>query len=104
VKGPTTKRTLSGAPLEEVIFWVPRYGGIGVAVTILSYADQVRVGVISDRDTVSDPESVLADFHDELDVLLAQASAHEAPPPAPSLASELDRALAALDEVLAGGQ
>jgi diacylglycerol O-acyltransferase len=103
VKGPTAKRRLAGAPLEEVMFWIPRYGGIGVAVTILSYAGQVQVGVISDRDTVSDPETVLADFHDEIDALLAQASAQE-PPSAPSLASELDRALSALDEILAGSQ
>jgi WS/DGAT/MGAT family acyltransferase len=103
VKGPTGRRTLAGAPLEEVMFWIPRYGGIGAAVTILSYAGQVRVGVISDRDTVSDPETIIAGFHDELDALLAQASALEPPPPAPSLASQLDETLAALDGILAAG-
>jgi diacylglycerol O-acyltransferase len=101
VKGPTGRRTLGGAPLEEVMFWIPRYGGIGAAVTILSYAGQVRVGVISDRSTISDPETLLADFHDEIDLLLARATALEPPPPAPSLASQLDETLNALDEVLA---
>jgi hypothetical protein len=58
----------------------------------------VRVGVITDRDTISDPETVLADFHDELDLLLAGAAELEPPP---SLASRLDRALATLDKILA---
>jgi diacylglycerol O-acyltransferase len=101
VKGPTGRRTMGGAPLEEVMFWIPRYGGIGSAVTILSYAGQVRVGAISDRDTIADPETLLADFHDEIDVLLARAAALEPPPPAPSPASQLDKTLAALDEILA---
>ena len=100
VRGPTERRTLAGAPLDEVMFWIPRYGGLGIAVTILSYAGQVRVGVISDRDTIADPETVIADFHDELDALLAQASAPKPPPFVPSLSSELDQALAALDEIL----
>jgi diacylglycerol O-acyltransferase / wax synthase len=104
VRGPTGRCALAGAPLDELMFWIPRYGGIGVAVTILSYAGQVRVGVISDRDTVSDPETVLADFHDEIDVLLAQTAAAEPPAPGPSLASQLDRALADLDEILADGR
>jgi WS/DGAT/MGAT family acyltransferase len=104
VKGPTARRTLAGAPLEVVMFWIPRYGGIGVAVTILSYAGQVQVGVISDRETMSDPETVLADFRDEIDALLARASVQEPPPPAPSLASQLDQALSALDELLASDQ
>jgi WS/DGAT/MGAT family acyltransferase len=101
VKGPTGRRTLAGAPLNEVMFWIPRYGGIGVAVSILSYAGQVRVGVISDRDTISDPQTIIADFHDELDALMAGAPAQRAPCPTPSLASQLDQTLAALDEILA---
>jgi diacylglycerol O-acyltransferase len=103
VKGPPGRRTLAGAPLEEVMFWIPRYGGIGLAVTILSYAGQVRVGAISDRDTVSDPETVLADFHDEVALLLARALPAEPTPPGSSPASELSRVLADLDEILAEG-
>jgi diacylglycerol O-acyltransferase / wax synthase len=99
VKGPTERRRLAGAPLEEVMFWIPRYGGIGAAVTILSYAGQVQVGVISDRDTIAEPKTLLTDFHDELAVLLARAATLE-PPTAQSLASRLDQTLEALDEIL----
>jgi hypothetical protein len=34
----------------------------------------VRVGAISDEGTVSDPETILARFHDEFDALLALAT------------------------------
>jgi WS/DGAT/MGAT family acyltransferase len=100
VKGPTERRTLSGVPLEKLMFWIPRYGGIGVAVTILSYAGQVRVGVISDRDTVSDPQTVIADFQDEIEALLALAQDPREPPSAERPLAQLDRALAVLDEIL----
>jgi WS/DGAT/MGAT family acyltransferase len=103
VKGPLFRRALAGSPLEEVMFWIPRYGGIGLGVTILSYAGQVRVGVISDVDTMSDPETVIADFHDELDALLARATAEQPSPLAPSLSCQLDQALTSLDEILAEG-
>jgi diacylglycerol O-acyltransferase len=103
VKGPTERRTLAGAPLEEVMFWIPRYGGIGIAVTILSYAGQVQVGVISDRDTVSDPEKVVADFEDEVKALLALALEPKRPPSTEGLSAQLNRTLAALDELLSDG-
>jgi hypothetical protein len=60
------------------MFWIPRYGGIGLGVSILSYAGQVRIGVISDRDVVPDPEAVIAYLHDELDALSALRSADPA--------------------------
>jgi hypothetical protein len=103
VKGPTERRTLAGAPLEEVMFWIPRYGGIGIALTILSYAGQVRVGVISDRDTVSDPETVVADFEDEIRALLASALEPKRPPATEGLSAQLNRTLAALEEILSDG-
>jgi diacylglycerol O-acyltransferase len=103
VRGPAERRTLAGAPLEEIMFWIPRYGRIGLAVTILSYAGEVWVGAIADRDSGPDPEAVIAAFRDELDALLTEASAQEPPPPAPSLASQLDQTLASLDEILADG-
>jgi diacylglycerol O-acyltransferase / wax synthase len=100
VKGPMEGRTLAGAPLDELMFWIPRYGGIGIAVTILSYSGHVRVGVISDRETVSDPETIIADFHDELEALLATALEPKQTPPSQALSAQLDQALAALDEIL----
>jgi WS/DGAT/MGAT family acyltransferase len=67
VRGPRGPLYLAGAPLETVMFWIPRFGGIGLGVSILSYAGQVRVGVISDRDVVPDPEAVIVHLHEQLD-------------------------------------
>jgi diacylglycerol O-acyltransferase len=73
VKGPEQRIYLAGAPLEAFMFWIPRYGGIGIGISIMSYAGKVRVGAISDEGTVSDPETILARFHDEFDAMLAVA-------------------------------
>jgi WS/DGAT/MGAT family acyltransferase len=81
VRGPGKPLYLAGAPLETVMFWIPRYGGIGLGVSIISYAGQVRVGVISDRELVPDPEAVIAYFYDELDALSALRSGDLASPP-----------------------
>jgi WS/DGAT/MGAT family acyltransferase len=99
VKGPQEKLYLAGAPLEGFVFWTPRYGGIGVGVSILSYAGQVRVGAISDRDTVPDPETIVTGFQAEFDELLALAL--EEPASVKDLPAMLDGALVTLDEMLA---
>ena len=101
VKGPQERLYLAGAPLEEIMFWIPRYGGIGVGISIVSYAGQVRLGVLSDRDIVSDPENLIAGFHDEFDLLLAQALATKQTPSVKELTARLDDALATLDELIA---
>jgi WS/DGAT/MGAT family acyltransferase len=98
VKGPQEPLYLAGAPLEAFMFWIPRFGGIGVGVSILSYAGGVRVGAISDRDIVSDPEALVAGFQAEFDALLALTLAKD--PSMAELSARLDDALAAVDEIL----
>lgn len=98
VKGPQEQLYLAGAPLEAFMFWIPRYGGIGLGVSIMSYAGEVRVGLISDKDTVSDPETIIARFHDEFDALRTRAL--EASPSVQELSAKLDDALIALDGIL----
>ncbi len=100
VKGPQEPLRLAGVPLEEFMFWIPRFGGIGLGVSLLSYNGQVRVGVISDRDVVSDPQAVITAFHQEFDALLALALTLEAKPTIADLSAKLDGALAALDQLL----
>jgi diacylglycerol O-acyltransferase len=100
VKGPQERLYLAGAPLEEMMFWIPRYGGIGLGISILSYAGQVRLGVLSDEDLVPDPENVIAAFRDEFDALLALALETVPPPTVKELSAMLDDALATLDELV----
>jgi diacylglycerol O-acyltransferase len=99
VVGPREPRYLAGVPLEALLFWVPKTGGLTMGVSILSYAGQVRLGVITDEGLVPDPEAIVAAFHAEFDELLALAGqAHPAPTTAELLAM-LDEALATLESI-----
>ena len=100
VKGPQERLYLAGAPIEEMMFWIPRYGGIGLGISILSYAGQVRLGVLSDKDLVPDPEDIIAGFRDEFDVLLALALEIGAASLGEGAIRHLDNALATLDELV----
>ena len=84
--------------------WIPRYGGIGLGISILSYAGQVRLGVISDQRTVPDPENIIAAFRDEVDTLLALARERQRPLSVKELPGLLDAAIATLDELLSEGR
>jgi diacylglycerol O-acyltransferase len=69
VPGPKHTLYLAGQPVDNVIFWVPQAGGIGMGVSIMSYAGRVLVGVTTDADLVPDPEHIIQAFHDEFDAL-----------------------------------
>jgi diacylglycerol O-acyltransferase len=99
VRGPEARLYLAGAPLEALLAWVPKAGGLGIGVSILSYAGQVRLGVITDAGLVPDPEAIVAGFQAEFDALLALARETK-PTSAADLVAMLDGALATLDSLL----
>jgi WS/DGAT/MGAT family acyltransferase len=45
VRGPQQRLYLAGAPVEALLPWAPTTGRMGVAVSILSYAGEVRLGL-----------------------------------------------------------
>jgi len=69
VPGPREQLYLAGAPIGEVMFWVPQSGRLGLGISILSYNNQVMIGVASDSSLVPDPEAIVAGFHQELEAL-----------------------------------
>jgi WS/DGAT/MGAT family acyltransferase len=93
VVGPGEPRYLAGAPLEALLFWVPKTGALALGVSILSYAGQVRLGVITDRGLVPDPEAIASAFEAEFDALLAAAHEVRPGPAVQELAALLDEAL-----------
>jgi WS/DGAT/MGAT family acyltransferase len=103
VVGPEAPRYLAGAPVEALLFWVPKTGGLALGVSILSYAGQVRLGVITDAGLVPDPEAIIAGFQVEFDALLELTREMAETPSARDLVAMLDEALATLDSQLAGG-
>ncbi len=69
VPGPREQLYLAGAPIGEIMFWVPQSGRLGLGISILSYNNQVMIGVASDSSLVPDPETIVAAFHEELEAL-----------------------------------
>ena len=70
VPGPREPLYFAGEKINNIMFWVPRTGRVGLGISILSYAGAVRVGLISDTGLVPDPEVVLEGFEDEFYYLL----------------------------------
>ncbi|HEU5100467.1 MAG TPA: wax ester/triacylglycerol synthase family O-acyltransferase [Roseiflexaceae bacterium] len=69
VPGPRQTIYLAGAPARELMFWVPQSGRLGLGVSIISYAGQVRLGVATDLGLVPDPEAIVQAFHEEFELL-----------------------------------
>jgi len=74
VIGPREQRYLAGAPMRTLMGWVPQTGRLGVGISILTYVDDIYVGVITDEGLVPDPERIIDAFEHEVQRLLALAS------------------------------
>lgn len=70
VPGPREPIRFCGRTVEQVMFWVPQCGDIGLGVSILSYGGGVQFGLISDAKLCPDPEAIVAGFQPEFDKLL----------------------------------
>ena len=70
VPGPQSFRYLAGAPIQEMMFWVPQNGTIGMGISIMSYAGQVFSGLIADQNLIGAPSDVMELFAREFDDLL----------------------------------
>ncbi len=73
VPGPAAKLKFCGRTVEQVMFWVPQSGDIGLGVSILSYGGGVQFGLITDDVLCPDPEAIVARFAPEFDKLLLLA-------------------------------
>jgi len=63
---------LAKARIESVMYWVPQSGRLGLGVSILSYAGQVRVGIATDAGLIPDPQLLQEDFrmsYEEMEAL-----------------------------------
>ncbi len=73
VPGPKERIAFCGRTVEQVMFWVPQSGDIGVGVSILSYGGGVQFGLITDQKLCPDPEAIIQRFAPEFDKLLLLA-------------------------------
>ncbi len=73
--GPREALTVGGARLANVVFWPPQSGGIGIGVSLLSYAGHVTVGISSDVALVEKPQDIVDAFCAELEGMLGRSPA-----------------------------
>ncbi|HAT31966.1 MAG TPA: wax ester/triacylglycerol synthase family O-acyltransferase [Janthinobacterium sp.] len=73
VPGPQTPLYLAGSQLDQVMFWVPQSGDIGVGVSILSYNGGVQFGIVTDDALVTDPDNIIGRFAPEFEKLVLLA-------------------------------
>ena len=71
VPGPKQEIYLAGKALRSMMFWVPQSAHLGIGVSVLSYAGQVRLGVITDVGLVPDPKKIIDAFQLEMMETLA---------------------------------
>ncbi len=69
VPGPARELYIAGQPITGIVFWVPQSGRLGLGISIITYAGQVRVGVATDANVIPDPEGIVAGFEEELHFL-----------------------------------
>ena len=72
VPGPQKPLFFAGREIDEIDFWVPQSGGIGMGLSILTYNGKVQFGLITDAGLVPDPETVINKFGDEFEKLVMQ--------------------------------
>jgi len=70
VPGPRQPLYFAGSKIDNMMFWVPRSGAIGLGISILSYDGKVTVGIASDEGLMPDPEVLLEGFEEEFNYLL----------------------------------
>lgn len=57
--------------MRSMMFWVPQAAHLGLGVSVLSYAGQVRLGIVSDAGLVPDPGALIEAFQDEMRATLS---------------------------------
>ena len=69
VPGPREQLYFAGAGIDNMMFWVPQSGRLGIGISIMSYNGKVMIGVATDARLIPEPEAVIASFHEELAAL-----------------------------------
>ena len=75
VPGPRQALYLAGRKIDNVMFWVPQSGHLGLGISILSYDGGVRLGIATDAGLVPDPERIVESFEVEFEAVREAAKA-----------------------------
>ncbi len=75
VPGPRQVRYIAGKAIDGIMFWVPQSGKLGLGVSIMSYNNEVLLGVATDAGLVPDPETIITGFHEEFEAMMGLVEA-----------------------------
>ena len=70
LRGPDRPLYLAGAPIAQLLFWVPQAGSIGTGVSMFSYQEDVQFAVIADRQLIPEPNELVTIIKTEFDRLV----------------------------------
>ncbi len=70
VPGPRERVRLAGTEVSRIMFWVPQSARLALGISLVSYAGEVVVEVISDAGRIPDPHLLVAGFEEELALLV----------------------------------
>ena len=73
VPGPQQPLWFAGARIDNLMFWVPQSGDIGIGASILSYDGKVQFGLIADRKLCPEPGRIVERFGREFESLVLTA-------------------------------
>jgi diacylglycerol O-acyltransferase / wax synthase len=69
VSGPREPVYFAGSKIAGVVPWVPAAGTIGMGINIFSYNGGVTVGLQVDAGLIPDPDTIIADYEREVEML-----------------------------------
>lgn len=69
VPGPKHPVYIAGTEIDNIMFWVPQAGRVGLGISVISYNNKVRIGVATDAQIIPDPEKIIAGFEQELQLM-----------------------------------
>ncbi|XP_046326225.2 uncharacterized protein LOC124110828 [Haliotis rufescens] len=67
--GPETNLRFASREIKCVMYWLPPLEKVAVAISFLTYGDQIRMAVIADRSVLPNPELITKDFIFQMDSL-----------------------------------
>ncbi len=85
VPGPRQQIYFAGHPLRQLMFWVPQSGRISLGISIISYNDEVLLGLMVDDNLVKEPQIIMDRFAHQFDLLAARAQQDAGDDPAQTL-------------------
>ncbi|SER15467.1 acyltransferase, WS/DGAT/MGAT [Solimonas aquatica] len=73
LRGPEQPVSIAGHAIRNLVFWPPQSGGIGLGLSLFSYAGHLSLGVCVDQALIANPQRLLQAFRDSLneDILIA---------------------------------